>query len=78
MLIKPYYLVQAYSPSTRKLVPQYISTEISYNKKCTSLIEAKKRSVEFARSLCEAKRYNVTDWEPKIQLINDMGKTLIN
>jgi hypothetical protein len=78
MKIKPHYLVQAYSPSTRKLVPQYISTEISYNKKCTSLIEARHRSIEFAKSLCEANRYNVVDWEPKVQLINDMGKTLLS
>jgi|TARA_B110000977_G_scaffold172280_1_gene224552 hypothetical protein len=78
MKIKPYYQILAYSSSTRKLVPQYISTEISYNKKCTSLIEARRRSTEFAKSLCEANRYNVVDWVPKVQLINDMGKTLLN
>lgn len=78
MIIKPHYIVNAYSPSRKKLVPQFISTEHSKNKKCTSLIEARRRSVEFAKSLNEAKRENATDWEPKVQLINDQGKLLIN
>jgi hypothetical protein len=54
-----------------------MSTEHGKNKHCTSLIEARRRSIEFAKSLCEAKRENAIDWEPRIQLINDQGKLLV-
>jgi|TARA_B110000503_G_scaffold88640_1_gene134388 hypothetical protein len=77
MKIKPHYIVNAYSPSKRKLIPQFMSTEHGKNKHCTSLIEARRRSIEFAKSLCEAKRENAIDWEPRIQLINDQGKLLV-
>ena len=78
MIIRPHYIVNAYSPSKRKLVPQFISTEHGKNKQCTSLIEARRRSIEFAKSLNEAKRDHATDWVPRIQLINDQGKLLVD
>jgi len=74
MLFKPYYLIQAYSPKTTKLVTQYISTELSRGKQCQSLIEAKARSKEWAMSQTEAKRYNAVDWEPRVMLVTDRGK----
>ena len=75
---KPYYIVHAYSPLRRKLVPQYNPNELFNGKELMSLREAKKRSIAFAQSLNESKHYNTQDWVPKIQFVSDGNKLLLD
>lgn len=75
---KPYYIVHAYSPLRKKLVPQYNPNELFRGRELMSLREAKKRSAVFAQSLNESKHYNTQDWIPKIQFVTDDGKILLD
>ena len=75
---KPYYLVHAYSPKKRRLVPQYNPNELAPGRELMSLKEATRRSIEFAASLNENNHCFTKDWIPKVQFITDDSKIMID
>jgi hypothetical protein len=74
---KPYYLVQAYSKRLRKQQTQFMSTEHGKNHELRSLIEAKRRSVEYAASLNEITSMGASDWTPIVRFVSEDGKFIV-
>lgn len=74
---KPYYIVEAYSPATKKIRQLVLATETERMKKLASLEQAKIRSREFANSLNENKTLGTTDWQPMIHFQHEKDKQLL-
>lgn len=78
MKIKPYYLVQSWSPTARKQLESHLSTEMGASHRCRNLTDAHERSIQYAASLCESKMLGRIDWEPRVRLVNDQGSFLVD
>lgn len=73
---KPYYIIGAVSRRANKIREQRLSTEMERMKRPMSLIEARKRAINFATSLNEANTLKVTDWKPVLYLQHTVTKKL--
>lgn len=75
---KPYYYVAAYSKSRNKIMSNHLMTEMEPNKRLMSLAVAKPRAREYAASLKENKHLGAVDWEPKVYVVSELGKYLVD
>lgn len=75
--IKPYYLVQSFSKKVNKLQTDYRSNELLEKDRLYSLVEARRRSKQYAASLNESNSHGVDDWTPIVRVISDKGKFIV-
>lgn len=75
--IKPYYLVSAFSKRLRKQQTDFRSNEMTEKHRLVSLIEARRRSIQYADSLNEINSMGANDWKPIVRVISDKGKFIV-
>lgn len=76
---KPHYVIEAFSKKKNKIREQHLTTEMGRMEKPGSLIAAKKRCFEFAKSLNEKSALGVDDWKPMLHLqYTETNKLLVS
>lgn len=73
---QPYFMIMAWSKKTQKLLHEFDGEALVHRKFCCDPTEADLKSKSFATRLNESKKSGVTDWQPKIQLVNGKNKFL--
>jgi hypothetical protein len=73
---QPYFMIMAWSKKTQKLLHEFDGEALVHRKFCCDPTEADLKSKSFATRLNESKKLGVTDWQPKVQLINGENKFL--
>jgi len=74
---QPYYLVQAFSRRANKQQTQFVPREMNKGHRLSSLKEAKRRSIEYARSLNEASSMGYADWQPIVRIVSEQGNYIV-
>tara|TARA_B110000305_G_C19192270_1_gene517154 strand:- start:125 stop:403 length:279 start_codon:yes stop_codon:yes gene_type:complete len=78
MKMKPYYLIESWSNTARKLQTLFVQNEMAEKDRCRDIKDAYQRSIQYSASLSESKLAGVTDWEPRVRLVNDSGNYLLD